>query len=296
MKFITVSGGLGNQMFIYAFCLELRRRGFNTVLFTPRNRNSKGYGHQGYELNKLFQIQENIGLYSSIFKKVLVFYSQIIRVFPTRYKKSLYALVGVHTVSVAENFIYYPEVFSFNHFNDLFMGTWQSEKYFLGAMVEVRKHFRFKDELISIETQKTLKDIKSNVSISIHIRRGDYLSSQYVNGFGGICTIDYYKRAMEYVEEHISNPYFYIFTDDKNWVKENFQIDNGKFVLHNTDNDSWQDMYLMSQCKHNIIANSSFSWWGAWLNNNPNKIVIAPKHWWNGFKKDDVVPIDWIRV
>lgn len=296
LKYVTITGGLGNQMFVYAFCLELRKRGFNTILFAPRKKNSRGYGHQGYELKKLFDIVETIGLSALLLDFLLSAYSQAIRIFPTRFKRSLFKLVGVFPVSVPENFIYYPEVFSFEHKNELFMGTWQSEKYFSNALSGVREQFKFKIELISTQTENVLKELNSRNAVSIHIRRGDYLSPQYVNGFGNVCTIDYYKRAIEYINQKIENPYFYIFTDDKAWVTENFHIANSCFVAHNTGADSWQDMFLMSNCKHNIIANSSFSWWGAWLNSNPEKIVIAPQKWWSGFEQDDVVPIGWIRL
>lgn len=296
MKYVTITGGLGNQMFVYAFCLELRKRGYNTVLFAPRKRNSKGYGHQGYELKKLFNVSETIGVGSQISDFLLSIYSQLIRVFPARLKKTFFKLVGVYPVSVSENFVYYPEVFTFRHRNELFMGTWQSEKYFSNAIIEVREHFKFKSNLISKATADVLTQMYSRNSVSIHIRRGDYLSPQYIDGFGNICTIEYYKRAVEFISHKIETPYFYIFTDDKAWVSENFQIGNSCFVAHNTGADSWQDMFLMSNCKHNIIANSSFSWWGAWLNSNPEKIVIAPQKWWSGFEQDDVVPDKWIRI
>ena len=296
MKFISLTGGLGNQMFIYAFCLELRKRGYKTVLFAPRFKKSKGYGYQGYELKKLFDINETIGFSAKLFNSLLTIYSQLIRIFPVRFKRLLFKLIGIYTVTVPENFIFYPDTFSFIYKNEIYMGTWQSEKYFLNAKDEIKKQFVFKDELLSLETKRILHQIKSCISVSIHIRRGDYLSPQYLNGFGGICTINYYKKAIEIIKKQFLDSVFYIYTDDKNWVIENFQIENGKFVLHNIGSDSWQDMFLMSNCKHNIIANSSFSWWGAWLNSNPDKIVIAPKIWWKYFEKDDVVPADWIRI
>lgn len=296
MKYVTITGGLGNQMFVYAFCLELRERGYNAILFAPRKKNSKGYGYQGYELKKLFNIVETIGFCSQILDLLLSAYSQLIRIFPKRFKSSLFKLVGVFLMSVPENFIYYPKVFTFEHKNELFMGTWQSEKYFSNALCEVREQFKFKTALISTQTENVLNELNNLNAVSIHIRRGDYLSPQYVNGFGNVCTIDYYKRAIEYINLKTENPYFYIFTDDKTWVTENFNIANSCFVVHNTGSDSWQDMFLMSNCKHNIIANSSFSWWGAWLNKNPDKIVIAPQKWWNGIDNDDVIPLNWIRV
>jgi hypothetical protein len=101
---------------------------------------------------------------------------------------------------------------------------------------------------------------------------------------------------MDYIQSKIESLQYYVFTDDKEWVRENFQLDNAVYVQHNTGRNSWQDMYLMSRCKHNIIANSSFSWWGAWLNTHPDKIVVAPKKWWRLFENDDVVPEIWVRM
>jgi hypothetical protein len=141
-----------------------------------------------------------------------------------------------------------------------------------------------------------LKNINTTTSVSIHIRRGDYLSSKFVDGFSNICTIDYYNRSIDKIKSNLDLPVFFVFSDDQEWVKQNIIIKNAFYLNHNIGKNSWQDMYLMSKCKHNIIANSSFSWWGAWLNSNNQKIVIAPKKWWNDFKQDDVVPETWVRL
>lgn len=296
MKFVSITGGLGNQMFIYAFCLSLKNRGKNTILFIPRKRNSKGYGHQGYELEKLFNIRPYQGVLSSISGTLLSIYSHLLRFSPGRWRVKLFKLMGVHVVSVSENFIYYPYAFSFSHKHELFRGTWQSQKYFEDAVKKVRKAFIFNELLLSSESVSTAEQMNKGQSVSIHIRRGDYLSNQYADGFAGVCTQEYYSNAIAYITDRVKDFHFYVFTDDKDWVAENFKLENATYVNHNVGSDSWQDMYLMSQCKHNIIANSSFSWWGAWLNNNPEKIVLAPQKWWRLFEKDDVVPDSWVRI
>jgi len=296
MKYVALTGGLGNQMFIYAFCIGLRHRGEKTVLFVPRDNNSKGYGDQGYELDKLFDIQEFEDWKSRIQTTCLKQYSNFIRLFPAKFKASLFRYVGMEMVKVPENFIFYPSIFEFTHKHQLFMGTWQSEQFFDGAASLVRESFQFKQTLLSSLTVELSASMQLENSVSIHIRRGDYLSDQYSSGFAGVCTDEYYRAAMDYIQSKIESPRYYVFTDDKEWVKESFRLDNAVYVLHNTGIDSWQDMYLMSQCKHNIIANSSFSWWGAWLNTNSNKMVIAPKKWWRLFEKDDVVPDNWVRI
>lgn len=296
MKFVALTGGLGNQMFIYAFCEELRMRGFSANLFIQHKTNLSKYGHQGYELEKFFSIQPYSNKKSQLFSFLLMLYSQSIRIFPAKYRNKLFKIVGLHVRSVDENFIYYPEIFLEKSKNELFRGTWQSELYFKSAVENVRNAFTFKDNLINALTKELSFCMQKEISVSVHIRRGDYLSAHYVNGFAGICTVEYYEDAVKIIKEKYSDAKFYVFTDDPQWVNKNIKIENAQNVQYNTGKDSWQDMYLMSQCKHNIIANSSFSWWGAWLNNNPDKIVIAPKTWWNGFLKDDVVPENWIRI
>jgi hypothetical protein len=296
MKFITITGGLGNQMFIYAFCEELRARGYNSTLFIQHRYNLRKYGHQGYELEKLFSIETNTKIFIKLLNSILVLFSQVLRAFPIMLREKMYNLIGLHIKMVPENFIFYPEVFNFDFKNQLFRGTWQSEKYFSNVKEIIKIRFKFKEELISKKTKDLAVIICQANSVSIHIRRGDYLSDQYINGFAGICTLDYYKKAVDYINSNTKGAVFYVFTDDFEWVTENFVIPNATFIQHNTGNNSWQDMYLMSLCKHNIIANSSFSWWGAWLNSNPHKIVIAPKKWWRLFEKDDVVPNEWIRL
>lgn len=296
MKFVQVSGGLGNQMFNYAFCLELRELGYNTILLVTRKKSSKGYGHQGFELDKVFNIRKSQDPYSYLISKFVSWFSQTIRFFPRRYKSFLFKCIGISVVKVDENFVFYKQVFSFENRNELFMGTWQSEKYFKHAIKQVQQSFVFKTNLLSKLTKEVEKTILKTNSVSIHIRRGDYFSSQYIDGFGGICTLEYYIKAISIIKAKTENIKLFIFTDDITWAKENLQFLELTFVSHNIGNNSWQDMYLMSICKHNIIANSSFSWWAAWLNKNNEKIVVAPQRWWSSMEKDDVVPENWIRI
>ncbi|MDR0830520.1 MAG: alpha-1,2-fucosyltransferase [Prevotellaceae bacterium] len=296
MKFVSIAGGLGNQMFVGAFCLELQKRGQKTLLFVPYKNNSKKYGHQGYELKKVFDYNQKLNFASKIKYQFLTLYVNLLRLFPKKLRTVLSKTIGIFEVKVAENFIFYPEVFDFKHKNELFKGTWQSEKFFENAKDEVRQKFIFNEKLLSEKTLEIRQLIEQSNSVSIHIRRGDYFSAQYVNGFANICTLDYYNNAVEKIKNEVKNAEFFIFTDDTDWVTENFKLENSHFITHNSGGNSWQDMYLISRCKHNIIANSSFSWWGAWLNNNAEKIVIAPKKWWQTLEKDDVVPQNWRRI
>ncbi|MFT3754072.1 MAG: alpha-1,2-fucosyltransferase [Paludibacter sp.] len=296
MKFVAITGGLGNQMFIYAFCEELRSRGHKAVLFIQHSTNLKKYGHQGYELEKLFSIRPNEGVASKICVSLLMVYSHLLRLLPVKCRHKAFTLVGIQVVTVAENFIYYPEVFELRNQHELFRGTWQSQRFFEHAVEKIKQQYVFKSNLLNEKTIQLVLLMSQRESVSIHIRRGDYLSNQYANGFAGVCMPDYYAKAVEFIRNKVGEVQFYVFTDDPEWVNTNFMLDNAIYVQHNTGNNSWQDMYLMSRCKHNIIANSSFSWWGAWLNANPEKVVIAPQKWWRLFEKDDVVPENWIRL
>ena len=115
----------------------------------------------------------------------------------------------------------------------------------------------------------------------------------------GACDLEYYNKSIEYLNNKIDSLVFIIFSDDTKWAKENIKISNKTiFVDHNKDEKAWLDMQLMSKCNHNIIANSSFSWWGAWLNRNENKIVISPKRWFNSSNNNtkDLLPNSWIKL
>lgn len=150
---------------------------------------------------------------------------------------------------------------------------------------------------MSEKSQHLAEKIKDQITVSVHIRRGDYLQGNNLN-YHGICGMDYYQNAIEYLQKKEKNLTFVFFSDDIERVKENFAMGSAYFVDRNVGKDAWQDMQLMSLCKHNIIANSSFSWRGAWLNANPEKIVIAPKHWFANpeLTDQDIVPESWIRL
>ncbi len=179
------------------------------------------------------------------------------------------------------------------------VGYWQSEKYFKRIEKRLVKEFNFKNPLNG-KNFAVANEISQNNSVSIHIRRGDYVTLPYaVKMHGNICDLDYYSKAIKIIASKVKEPHFFVFSDDISWAKENLRIDYPKtYVNFNTDENSYEDMRLMSLCKHNIIANSSFSWWGAWLNRNVGKIVVAPKKWLNDPTKDtrDVIPDNWLKI
>ena len=298
MKIICLFNGLGNQMSQYAFYLsqaENQKVLYSTYYMRRRNRD-----HNGYELQKLFNIPEKryfiLDLLVRFARKLVIFEEK-----PTYRKSILYILkafkiIGIEVIKEAKDFS-----FNKNHLMPykgikIHISGWYNAKYFKTKENVVRETFQFDTSRLSNLSSKYLEKIKNENSISIHIRRGDYVSVQNLNKFGIICTLNYYNKAIKLISDKITNPVFYIFSDDINWVKENLNIPNPTYVEHNTGEDSWQDMYLMSQCKHNIIANSTFSWWGAWLGENKDKIVIAPNRLYSLMETPDFYPEEWIQI
>ncbi|RYX82273.1 alpha-1,2-fucosyltransferase, partial [bacterium] len=156
-------------------------------------------------------------------------------------------------------------------------GYWQHYKYFENISPQILKELVVKEAYspsIKIISNSIINDVNS---VSIHIRRGDYLTDKEAFQLMGLMPINYYKTAINYIKQKLTNPNFYIFSDDLDWVKSNLKIDAPTYYIDG--GKDYIDLELMSKCKHNIIANSSFSWWAAFLNNNSAKIVIAPNQW-----------------
>jgi len=186
-----------------------------------------------------------------------------------------------------------------------FEGSWNNEKYFRDIADSIKHEFTLKNKLGTdaekIENELIrLKVSKDKKTVSIHVRRGDYISNPYASEQHNIVTMDYYHKALSYLTSKIpkENLKVYIFSDDIDWVKENlilvgYDIEYVAGHIHD-----YEELHLMSLCDHNIIANSSFSWWGAWLNRNPEKIVIAPEKWIRNpyINTKDVCPPEWIRI
>lgn len=284
-------GGLGNQMFQYAIGRNLAERN-NTNLKLDISWFSQAKEKsvlREYKLN-FFNIIENIATEKEI--RGFKYYKKI-----NDWKYFLYNLF------FANNSIYITEelkdvskkILEKNYKNIYLDGYWQNEKYFKDTENIIRQEFTLKNKL-DIKLDKLIEKIKNSSSISIHIRRGDYVHNKKTNSIHGICSLDYYQKTIKYIDEKIKNPVFFIFSDDIEWSKNNLKTKFPTiFVEGNKDNE---DLILMSMCKHNIIANSSFSWWGAWLNNNSNKIVIAPQKWFNDSNKntENLIPNTWIQI
>lgn len=271
---IKIMGGLGNQMFQYAMIKSLSIE--KNAIFILDLSFMKNYKLHKYGLDN-FQIEKNYLSIPQWFIKFLLKLKVILV-----YDESLYSFkFNPNLISLSNNFIY-------------FGGYFQSELYFKKYAQEILTDFEVKAPL----KQKTIELISKiclQNAVSIHIRRGDFLNLNTHNTDKN----EYYKLAIDKIEEIVHDPVYYIFSDDMDWVKENFKTNfETIYVDFNTADSNYEDLKLMSSCKHNIIANSSFSWWGAWLNANPSKIVIAPKKWFNGEDYDysDVIPQSWIKI
>ncbi len=180
-----------------------------------------------------------------------------------------------------------------------FKGYWQSEKYFKDTKEQILNDLTI-TEKPSAENANVLKQIDNCLAVSLHIRRGDYVSNSGYNAAHGTCDLAYYQRAVAHLVDRIGKDIVvFAFSDDPEWVAENLKLPvDVKYMGHNSSQKNYEDLRLMSNCKHHIIANSSFSWWGAWLNKDPNKVVIAPQVWFADPKMSnpDILPSEWMTI
>ena len=178
-------------------------------------------------------------------------------------------------------------------------GFFQSEKYFADVKEEVRRRLTFSERVkaeLPESGREILTRIEAGPSVSVHVRRGDYLHASHNGMYEGICTLDYYRKAMAQIREKEPEAVFFLFSNDMEWTKEHLAGPDCVPVEGGSEEKGYLDLYLMSRCRHNIIANSSFSWWGAWLNDNPEKQVIAPARWINGRECRDIYTEGMIRI
>jgi hypothetical protein len=288
-----LSGGLGNQMFQYALGAILAHK-HPTKLELDVSSFTVSYSNivpRDYGLN-VFNIQSSIASekHLNIYKNPSFLRRLIRKITRHKFMPSRY---------IYENGLqFHPEILDLTDYVYL-DGFWQNERYFNKYADLIRDHFQFTPQMNDKNTTLS-QDILSSNAVCIHIRRGDLVSSAASNAFQGLCSLDYYYQAIQIISEQIETPKFYIFSDDPDWVKENLIIECPTiYVDHNTGDQSYEDMRLMSLCKHFIIANSSFSWWGAWLSTYAEKIVIAPKQWFKEEKAGseiDIIPDSWIKL
>jgi len=288
MKIVRFNGGLGNQMFQYALYLLLKYNDIDVSMDLSDYEYRKI--HNGFELPDVFK---NIDI-KKCDNKIVRRVSDNNHYIFSKLKKKLIGYKKTHYVEKQRFDIDYKMIF-----DEKFIyldGYWQSEKYFIPIKDKIFESFTFKEDIQLDSLNKDVYNtIKDSNSVSVHIRRGDYVKNKL---HGGLYETIYYDKAISYILNNVNNPIFIFFSDDVKWVKENFDIKNAIYVSWNTDKNSYKDMHLMSLCKHNIIANSSFSWWGAYLNKNNDKIVIAPNKWFfdDKYPDDNIVPDSWIKL
>lgn len=177
-------------------------------------------------------------------------------------------------------------------------GFWQSEKYFLPIANTIREDLHLKTP-IKGNLKNIAEQIQACNSVSIHVRRGDYVNNPTTSAYHGVCSAQWYHNATNQILQKVENPTFFVFSDDYEWAKKNLQFSSpAVYIKPSPDGEECIDMHVMSLCQHNIIANSSFSWWAAWLNRNPNKMVIAPQDWFVAGPKqtNDLIPPQWTRM
>lgn len=291
MIIVRLIGGLGNQLFQYAVGRNLADR-HKTKLKIDIS------GFETYKLHKYslapFNIREDIATAEEISQLTSANQGNSNGFFTKLFRRP----AGSPASHIREKHVHFdPEILNLPD-NVYLDGYWQSEKYFSDIEKDIRREFTVKDPQKD-KDRETADIIASCEAVSLHIRRGDYVSNATTNQIFGTCGLDYYHSSIGIIAQNVPNPHFFIFSDDPEWARNNLKLDYPTtLVEHNNADRNFEDLRLMSQCNHNIIANSSFAWWGAWLNNNPDKIVIAPAKWFQTAKYDpkDIIPPQWIKL
>jgi hypothetical protein len=295
MIIVKLHGGLGNQMFQYAFgrALSIHRNEdlkFDISSFPdPNNRK--------YCLDKLglqLQFASADECYRAQYALQPLYWRLICRFFnkpcpPIRKSAGYFEEKG---------FAFNPSVFTSSI--TYASGYWQCEKYWAGYEDVIRREFSF-NIAMSEKTLELAEKISGCKSVSVHFRRGDYVDNSATKDLHGGCSLAYYAAAVNQIAEAEKDIELYVFSDEPEWCRNNFKTKYPMhFVTHTAVEHDYEDIWMMSCCKHNIIANSSFSWWGAWLSQNPDKIVIAPRRWLAddtaNEQMQDLIPKQWISL
>lgn len=283
MIIVKLMGGMGNQMFQYALYRALLAQGREVKLdrakFAHIDEKRECFLDYG-----CFELEYDLCTKKEARKYVLgtgMTARVLMRAFGDR---------GTHYYEKGE-YEYDPDVMKLQE--GYLDGFWQTWKYFQDVEADIKKTYHFTSHLAGRDKEYE-KQIQNTNSVAVHIRRGDY--NKHQNIYGNICTRSYYQKAINMINQEIGAPFFYFFSNDMEWTKKTFgNKDNYIYVEGNSEDRGYIDMQLMSECKHQIIANSSFSWWAAYLNSNPDKKVICPSKWVNGKETPDVYCDDWIR-
>lgn len=292
MIVVRLTGGLGNQLFQYAvgrYIAEIHR----TILKIDIS------GFETYKLRKYslspFNIHENFASPEEVAALTVRKRGIAERVI----RRVLHKPPKPASTYIREKKLFHfdPDILDLP--DGVYLeGSWQNEKYFADIETIIRQEFTVKITQAS-KDKELAEQIASCESVSLHIRRGDYVSNPHTKQFHGTCDRDYYLRCVERLTQTVKNPHFFIFSDEPGWAHNNLKLPYPMTIVdHNKADKNYEDLRLMSQCKHHVIVNSTFSWWGAWLSQNPEKIVFAPKRWLKSDDYDpkDLIPDKWIKV
>jgi len=318
MIIVKISGGLGNQLFQFAMLYALQKKYPNTVVKADVASYKLYNDHYGLELDKVFGLVERGILPLASIKEQCIVRGEIpllcdgkigeimeipIAWFNARTRK-YYQKKGMRNDIHEENFLKQYMTYDIgieqllNKIQNLDVsknwyidGYWQNEKFFDPYLTELRQILIF-PSIYDEKNMQLIEDMRTSNSVAVHIRRGDYVGSAY-----DILTMKYYRKAIEYIEQYVNNPYFYFFSEDETYAEQKFAwVTSKKIVTHNRGNKSFRDLELMSNCKHNIVANSSFSVWAGFLNRNPQKIVIYPSMYKNNERNIKKYEKGWIML
>ena len=288
MDVVVIFNGLGNQMSQYAFYLNKKRAQKHTRYIYTNT------GHNGIELNKIFSINLRMGLLELFLLFLYKLYSRKDKNPLIHLAQLFFKPLNVSLYTENYNYAYQSEVMQLSKGIRFLVGGWHNENYFCKIKDEIKDLFVFKRPL-SMVNEELLSQVDYDNAVAIHIRRGDYLSGTNYELFGKVCSNDYYKKAIDYICQHIESPVFYIFSNDLAWASDFMKDYSFVVVDKNAGEDAWQDMALMSKFKYKIIANSTFSWWAAWLTSNKS-LVVCPQWLIYNDPSSDIFLKDWIHI
>jgi len=301
MKIVNIIGGLGNQMFQYAFAVALRKKHPDEAVYvdTQHYRNAfikkyhgNNFYHNGYEIDKVFL---GTGIQAAGAWDLMKVSYYIPNQVMARAVRRLLPKRKTEFVADQQPYVFLPEALKVKG-DCYYDGYWMSPKYFDGCRDAILGEFEFRP--LDTEENMALQPLLlQGNSVAIHVRRGDYVGSK---NLGGICTLGYYRNAIREARKAVGNPVFFIFSDDQGWCRENLKEELGNdkviYVAHNRGTESWRDMQLMSMARCNILANSSFSWWGAYLNRREDHVTLCPDRWHNTMAYEDHYVDEWIKI
>jgi hypothetical protein len=284
MIIVLLSGGFGNQLFQYAAGKQLSIK-YNMPLkldLSFLEAEAVDYTKRSFELNKL-RISAEIATPEEVERVKQKNRGKLFKRAQIRERKL------------------FPLDIKLNAGCDYYLnGYWQSDNYFKEVEEIIRKEFVFKENLEDEYFTDLQEQIRSSDSVSVHFRRGDYITNKPANALFETCSPEYYQKAVDLIAKRIRQPKLFIFSDDIAWVQKYFKTTYPTVFVDKSDILQHSDFRLMSMCKHHIIANSTYSWWAAWLNPNKEKTVIAPKKWFKSrlqqFRTRYKIPKEWIKI